>query len=629
MKHIVVGTAGHIDHGKTTLIKALTGRETDTLEEEKKRGISINLGFTYFDLPSKKTVGIVDVPGHEKFIKNMLAGAAGLDVVLLVVAADEGMMPQTIEHINILSYLSIKNGIVVITKADTVDEEMLDLAIEDIKDGLAGTFLGNADMIVVDSVSKRGIDELILKLDELTEEVEEKNDSLPARINVDRVFSVKGFGTVVTGTIMEGRISVNDELEIYPSNKKAIVRNIQVHGENVEIAYAGQRTAINLANVKVTDIDRGYILAEKNSMLTSMMIDVKIKLLKHPRCKIDNWDRLKLYHGTKEILCRAVPLEKENMVAGEEGFVQLRLEEEIVCKKLDPFVIRTYSPMDTIGGGVIIDISTEKHGINKYTEKVIEELRIKESGDDKEVLTIYLKNNSCSYPKISDMTSYIGLTRERVEDILTTLEKEGIVIDINGKKMHIDHLNLLERKMMKILHLYHKEFNLRSGIPKHELANKIDASFKTKDIDSFLDIEVQNNKIKVVNNIVSLKDFYVDLSDEEIAIKENLLKELDLLGFGDIKNIEEISNGDRKRRAVLESMIGDEVLLLDAENIISTKLYNCAKDMLIDYIKTNGEITLGEFRDMMKSSRKVSMIILEDFDKNKITKRVESKRVLV
>lgn len=629
MKHIVVGTAGHIDHGKTTLIKALTGRETDTLEEEKKRGISINLGFTYFDLPSKKTVGIVDVPGHEKFIKNMLAGASGLDIVLLVVAADEGMMPQTVEHLDILSYLNIKNGIVVITKADTVDKDMLELVKEDVKDGLKGSFLEDSDIIVIDSVSKRGIDDLISKLDLLTEEVEEKNDSLPARLNIDRVFSVKGFGTVITGTIIEGKISINDELEIYPTRKKAVVRNIQVHRENVDIAYAGQRTAINLSNIKVSDLSRGDILAESDSLLNGMMIDVKLKLLNHPNCKIDNWDRLKLYHGTREILCRAVPLEKESMSEGEEGFVQLRLEEEIVCKKLDPFVIRTYSPMDTIGGGIIIDVSSEKHGINKSTKRVIEELKIKEGGNDVDILDVYLKNNSSSYPQILDMTAYVGVSKSRIEEILLDLQREGKIVDINSKQIHIDHFNILEKKLVSILSKYHEENNLKSGMLKQELSNKLDSSFKTKDIDAFLDIEEEKGIIKVVNNIVSLKEFEVVLDEKQEKIRSDIYNYLESLGYTDIKNIEEVSNGDKDRKSVIDSMIGSELVLLDGENIISKNLYENAKKQLIDFLNKNGEITLAEFRDMMSTSRKVSMIILEDFDKNKITKRIDTKRVLV
>lgn len=628
MKHIVIGTAGHIDHGKTSLIRALTGRETDTLEEERKRGISINLGFTYFNLPSGQSVGIVDVPGHEKFIKNMLAGASGLDMVILVVAADEGMMPQTVEHIDILSYLNIKKGMVVMTKCDMVDDEMLELAEEDIKEGLKGTFLDGAEILRVDSLSKKGIPELIDKLDKMSSEVEERNNHLPARLNIDRVFSIKGFGTVVTGTIIEGTIKVNDELEIYPRGKKAVVRNIQVHGNNEETAYAGQRTAINLANIKVTDIERGDILAAPDSLLESMMIDVKIKLLNHEGCKLENWDRLKLYHGTREILCRSVPLEKELMKEGEEGFVQLRLEEKIVCKKLDPFVIRTYSPMDTIGGGIIIDISNEKHSINKYTPKLIEELKIKESGDDVSILEVYLKNNSSRFPKIQDMMSYVGVSKDRIEKIIGKLSNEGRVVEINNRIVHVDYFELIQNKLLKILDKYHSENPLRSGMPKQEAGSKVDSSFKTKDIDAFLALVKNNGLIKLSNNQVALKDFDVKLTDEQKNLKKNIEVELNKMGYNDICTIDDLCNGDKNKKSVLDSMIGAEVQLLEDEYIISSELYNKAKDSLVDFLNKNGEMTLAEFRDLMGSSRKISMLILENFDKEKITKRIENKRVL-
>lgn len=628
MKHIVVGTAGHIDHGKTSLIKALTGRETDTLEEEKKRGISINLGFTYFDLPSGKSVGIVDVPGHEKFIKNMLAGASGLDMVVLVVAADEGMMPQTIEHIDILSYLKIKNGLVVMTKCDMVDEEMLELAKEDIREGLIGTFLEGSEILMVDSISKRGIPKLIEKLDQMSEEVEEKNTQLPARLNVDRVFSVKGFGTVVTGTIIEGEIKLNDELEIYPREKKAQVRNIQVHGHNVDIAYAGQRTAINLANVKTEDIDRGDILAVENSMLDSMMIDVKIKLLNHPNCTLSNWDRLKLYHGTREILCRAVPLEKENMEPGDEGYVQLRLEEKIVCKKLDPFVIRTYSPMDTIGGGIIIDTSHEKHTINKDTKRVIEELKIKETGDSKKILEVYLKNFSYKFPKIGDMMSYVGVSKDKINSILSELIEEGTVVDINGIYVHSKYFELLENKLVRILTKYHDENPLRVGMPKQEVISRVESKFKAKDVDQFLDITNSHKKAKVVDNLVSLYNFEVKLGDEEMAIKKAILKKLEGLRFSDIMNIDDITEGDKKKKMVVDSMIGAELVLLDENYLIPKSLFDECEQKVRDFIGKNGAMAIADFRDMMDSSRKISMLILEKFDKLKITKRVENTRVL-
>ena len=251
MNNIIIGTAGHVDHGKTTLIKALTGRDTDTLEEEKKRGISINLGFTYFDLPSKKRAGIVDVPGHEKFIKNMLAGASGIDIVLLVIACDEGVMPQTIEHLDILHFLNVNKGIIVLTKCNSVDIEFKELVKEDIREKLKGSFLEKSEIIEVDSISGYGIKNLINTIDNISNEIEEKNESFPARLNIDRVFSLKGFGTIVTGTLLEGVINIDDDLEVYPKGLKVKIRGIQVHGKNVECVYAGQRAAINISNLKV------------------------------------------------------------------------------------------------------------------------------------------------------------------------------------------------------------------------------------------------------------------------------------------------------------------------------------------------------------------------------------------
>lgn len=628
MKHIVVGTAGHIDHGKTSLIKALTGRETDTLDEEKKRGISINLGFTYFDLPSGKSVGIVDVPGHEKFIKNMLAGASGLDMVVLVVAADEGMMPQTIEHIDILSYLRIKNGLVVMTKCDMVDDEMLELAKGDIREGLEGTFLEGSEILMVDSLSKRGIPELIQKLDEMSEEVEEKNTSLPARLNIDRVFSVKGFGTVVTGTIIEGVIKVGDELEVYPREKKVQVRNIQVHGQNVDIAYAGQRTAINLANVKTDEIERGDILAVENSMIDGMMIDVKIKLLNHQNCTLSNWDRLKLYHGTREILCRAVPLQKEVMEPGDEGYVQLRLEEKIVCKKLDPFVIRTYSPMDTIGGGIIIDVSNEKHTMYKDIENVIEELKIKEGGNPKDILDVYLKRFSYKFPKISDMMSYVGVQKEQITSMLEEMVLEGTVVDLNGIYLHREYFKFLEDKLVRILKKYHEQNPLKVGMPKQEVSSRVESKFKAKDIDRFLEISQNEKMVKLVDNFVSLNDFEVELSKEQLDMKKSILKKLEGLKFSDIMTIEEISGEDKQIRMLVESMLGEELVLLDENYVITKNLMDTSEKKVRDLIQKNGEMTLADFRDEMNSSRKISMLILEKLDKMKVTKRVENKRVL-
>lgn len=626
MKNVIIGTAGHIDHGKTTLIKALTGRETDTLAEEKKRGISINLGFTYFDLPSNKRAGIVDVPGHEKFIKNMLAGASGLDMVLLVVAADEGVMPQTVEHMDILTFLNIKKGMIVLTKSDTVEEDFRELVKEDIREKVKGTFLEDAEIIEVDSISKKGLDNLINKIDKMTDEIEDKNLDTPARLNIDRVFSIKGFGTVVTGTLIEGKISIDDDLVIYPKELKTKIRSIQVHGEGVETAYAGQRTAINISNVKVEEINRGDVLASPHSLEEAMMLDVRLSVVKHTDAGLKHWDRLRLYHGTREILCRAVPLEVEEIMPGESGLVQLRLEESIVAKKGDKFVVRRYSPMETIGGGIVIDTNPRKH--KRFDTNIIEALKIKEKGELSDILEAYLKNNSRNYPNIKEIMSYSGESEDNINKSLEKLIGQDKVICINNMYMHINQYNTLKEKAESELQAYHKKFRLRDGMLKEEVRSKVESKFKTRDFDVLLDLFINDDLIKVNGNFVSLKKFNVIFNEKQTKIKNEIEKILNNAGLNNIYAIEDITNNKKEYEEVLESLIGNTVVRIEDSYLMSSKVYNDAKEKLIKYLEENKEITLGDYRDLVNSSRKNCMIILEDFDRNKITKRVENKRVL-
>lgn len=626
MKNIVIGTAGHIDHGKTTLIKALTGRDTDTLAEEKKRGISINLGFTYFDLPNKKRAGIVDVPGHEKFIKNMLAGASGLDMVLLVVAADEGVMPQTVEHLDILSFLDTQKGIIVLTKCDTVENEFIELVKEDISDKVKGTFLENAEIIEVDSVSKKGINELINKIDEISEEIDDNNENSPARLNIDRVFSVKGFGTVVTGTLIEGMMNIDDELQIYPKQINTKIRSIQVHGESVDIAYAGQRTAINISNIKVDDIQRGDVLAAKNSLEEAMMIDVKISLVNHGGRTLKHWDRLRLYHGTREILCRAVPLDKDIIDSGESGFVQLRLEESIVAKKGDKFVVRYYSPMETIGGGIIIDTAPKKH--KRFDEKVIEALKIKEKGELEDILEEYLKRHLNNYPTKKDIMSYSGESEQNVNIALEKLINSNKITLINNMYIHNNQYENLKEESIKLLKQYHKKYRLRKGILKEEFRSRVENKFKSKEMDILIDKLSKEKILKVNENLVSIYDFKVEFNNKQKEIKNNIKYVLDKNGIETLLTIDDICNKNIYYEEVLEAMIGLDIEQLDEKYVISSNLYNKLKSQIIEYLKENKEITLGEYRDLLNSSRKNCMIILENFDRNKITKREDNKRIL-
>ena len=626
MKNVILGTAGHIDHGKTTLIKALTGRETDNLKEEKQRGISINLGFTYFDLPSKKRVGIVDVPGHEKFIKNMLAGACGIDIVLLVIAADEGVMPQTIEHLDILNYLDVKKGIIVLTKCDLVDEEFIELVKDDIREKTKGLFIEGAPIVEVDSVSRRGLDKLVQKIDEISEDIEEKKTDAPSRMSIDRVFSLKGFGTIVTGTLIEGKISVDDEMTIYPSEKKVKVRNLQVHGCDVKTAYAGQRTAINLSNIKVSEIQRGDVIAQTGSVEESMMIDVNISLVEHCKKSLKHWDRIRIFHGTKQILCRIVPLNEDEIQYGESGYAQLRLEEKIVAKKGDRFIIRSYSPMDTIGGGVIIDTAPKKHKI--YDESVIEALKIKEKGELKDILEEYLKLNLSNYITLKELVSYTGEKEEYVKEGLNALIDENKVFCVNKYYLHISHYQKLKEKVIEILTKYHKQYRLRNGILKEELRSKVDNSLKVKDMDVILNKMEEEKDIKVQDNLVSNYDFEVKFNQKQLSIKKEIEDKSRKNGLSSLMTKDDICNKNKFYEEVLEALTGETIQKLDDAYYIDKKVYENVKKDLLEYLNKNKEITVAQFRDITKSNRKISIVMLEHFDRNRITKRVEDKRIL-
>ncbi len=626
MKNVILGTAGHIDHGKTTLIKALTGRETDNLKEEKQRGISINLGFTYFDLPSKKRVGIVDVPGHEKFIKNMLAGACGIDIVLLVIAADEGVMPQTIEHLDILNYLDVKKGIIVLTKCDLVDEEFIELVKDDVREKTKGLFIEGAPIVEVDSVSRRGLDELVQKIDEISEDIEEKKTDAPSRMSIDRVFSLKGFGTIVTGTLIEGKISVDDEMTIYPSEKKVKVRNLQVHGCDVKTAYAGQRTAINLSNIKVSEIQRGDVIAQTGSVEESMMIDVNISLVEHCKKSLKHWDRIRIFHGTKQILCRIVPLNEDEIQYGESGYAQLRLEEKIVAKKGDRFIIRSYSPMDTIGGGVIIDTAPKKHKI--YDESVIEALKIKEKGELKDILEEYLKLNLSNYITLKELVSYTGEKEEYVKEGLNALIDENKVFCVNKYYLHISHYQKLKERVIDILTKYHKQYRLRNGILKEELKSKVDNSLKVKDMDVILNKMVEEKDIKVQDNLVSNYDFEVEFNQKQLSIKKEIEDKSRKNGLNSLMTKDDICNKNKFYEEVLEALTGETIQKLDDAYYIDKKVYENVKKDLLEYLNKNKEITVAQFRDITKSNRKISIVMLEHFDRNRITKRVEDKRIL-
>ncbi|MEG2295268.1 MAG: selenocysteine-specific translation elongation factor, partial [Oscillospiraceae bacterium] len=446
MKNIIIGTAGHVDHGKTCLIKALTGIETDRLKEEKKRGITIDIGFAYMEHSNGEKIGIIDVPGHEKFIKNMLAGIGGIDMVMLIISAEEGMMPQTKEHLGILSVLNTKKGIVVITKIDLVENDWLELTKEEIKEELKDTFLSHAPIVEVSAYTGQGIALLKETIYQMVATCEEKDRLSPNfRVPIDRVFTIDGFGTVITGTLIEGNIKVGDEAMIYPSEISTKIRNIQVHNHSVQTASAGQRVAINLANIKKEQLMRGDVVAKKDSLYKTRMIDVNFTMIKDTQRSLRNGDRVHFYYGTTQLLAKAVLLDKDSISSGESAYVQFRLEEEICLKPKDYIIARFYSPMETLGGGVVIDTNPKKH--SRMKEDVLNSLVVKQTGSPLQRLEQIVLEYSATLQSIDFIAVQYGKSKQDTIEALDSLLAQEIVQKLTATVyVHKNYIESLDEK---------------------------------------------------------------------------------------------------------------------------------------------------------------------------------------
>ena len=490
--HIIIGTAGHVDHGKTALIRALTGRDTDRLEEEKRRGITIDLGFTWMDLPNGMRAGIIDVPGHERFISNMTAGVAGMDLVLLVIAADEGIMPQTREHLDILRLLGVENYIVVLNKCDLVDQEWIEFLKEEIAEELEKNLkqptdkeIEKSEIVCVSAKTGEGIEELKKTIISYVENHARMwKTSSVSRLPVDRVFSVRGAGTVVTGTLLGGKIRTEDQLMIYPEQTLCRIREIQVHGERVEQAEEGQRVALNLAgidkkqDVSVKTLGRGTVLVKPGSMSVGKIFNVRMELVKDRKREIKNQTRLHFYSGTSEVLCRAVPLEKEILLPGESGYVQLRMEKETALCRGDRFVVRFYSPLETIGGGVILETDARKE--RRFQEKVINRLKQAENGTEEERAEQYLLQQERMISVehfLKRLETEFGIPENKAEDLLQEMKEKQSVISlaVKGKEWIWSREKEEEQReqIQKLFGKWLKEHPYDPGMPKAEVISKL------------------------------------------------------------------------------------------------------------------------------------------------------------
>lgn len=635
MKNIIVGTAGHIDHGKTTLIKALTGRNTDRWEEEQRRGITIDLGFTYFDLKNGDRVGIIDVPGHEKFINNMVAGVVGMDLVLLVVAADEGIMPQTREHMDILGLLGIKKSILVINKCDLVDEEWLELVEEEIQEELEGTFLEGAPVVKVSAATGQGLDELTDTIQQLmSDEVVAKDTQTIPRLPIDRAFTLSGFGTIITGTLISGTITREDVLEMYPIGKECKIRNIQVHGQNQDKCYAGQRVAINLSNVKKKEIRRGCVLAPKNSMKNTDLLDVKLKVLEDSMRILTNHERLHLYTGTSEILCRAVLLDKEQIGPGEEGLVQLRLEEEIAVKRGDRFVVRFYSPMETIGGGIVLEPNPVRK--KRFDAQAIEELKKKESGSLGDVMELQIKEHGDTMITLAELAKVMAHSVDELKEYLEELEESGTIFVFPMKKdtylWHRDSEFAVRQKIEETLQKYHSEHPYRYGMKKAEIHNTFLKKIKPNIFDAYIERMTGENVYGRREEYLSLPGYEVPKDAMYLQTEKLIEDTFEKAGY-DFVRFSEIDFGKIPRQTaedVVLMMIDEgKVLRINEEMFTMKHLMNEAKEKIQNHLKEENLITIAQVRDMFSTSRKSAKPILEYMDSIKVTKKTggESERV--
>lgn len=635
MKNIIVGTAGHIDHGKTTLIKALTGRNTDRWEEEQRRGITIDLGFTYFDLKNGDRVGIIDVPGHEKFINNMVAGVVGMDLVLLVVAADEGIMPQTREHMDILGLLGIKKSILVINKCDLVDEEWLELVEEEIQEELEGTFLEGAPVVKVSAATGQGLDKLTDTIQQLmSDEVVAKDTQTIPRLPIDRAFTLSGFGTIITGTLISGTITREDVLEMYPIGKECKIRNIQVHGQNQDKCYAGQRVAINLSNVKKKEIRRGCVLAPKNSMKNTDLLDVKLKVLEDSMRILTNHERLHLYTGTSEILCRAVLLDKEQIGPGEEGLVQLRLEEEIAVKRGDRFVVRFYSPMETIGGGIVLEPNPVRK--KRFDAQAIEELKKKESGSLGDVMELQIKEHGDTMITLAELAKVMAHSVDELKEYLEELEESGTIFVFPMKKdtylWHRDSEFAVRQKIEETLQKYHSEHPYRYGMKKAEIHNTFLKKIKPNIFDAYIERMTGENVYGRREEYLSLPGYEVPKDAMYLQTEKLIEDTFEKAGY-DFVRFSEIDFGKIPRQTaedVVLMMIDEgKVLRINEEMFTMKHLMDEAKEKIQNHLKEENLITIAQVRDMFSTSRKSAKPILEYMDSIKVTKKTggESERV--
>ena len=633
MKQIILGTAGHIDHGKTSLIKAVTGINTDRLKEEQVRGITIELGFASLELPSGQRLGIVDVPGHEKFVKNMVAGATGIDIVVLVIAADEGIMPQTREHMEICSLLEIQYGLVALTKTDMADEEWIELVEDEVREFIQGTFLENSPIVRVSSATGQGLPEFLQELDRLCSGIPERRQAGLFRLPVDRVFTMKGFGTVITGTLIAGKVSVGDQIMLYPSNITSKVRGVQVHGESVPSAVAGMRTAINFQGLDKNLVNRGDIVATPDTLEPCHMVDVSLHYLPSNPKKMKNRTRVRFHSGTSEIMGIIVLLDREELIPGETALVQIRLEAPVSLIRDDRYVLRSYSPVRTIGGGRILDPVPAKHKPNR--KDVVEHVSRLAKGDSEEIIQEQIQAASYAGLSYARLRIMANMPEKQLDQALQNMLSKQVILLVDKETrtyLHQRAFTEIRQHAKDYLAAYHAKNPLKSGIPKEELKTRLPVTLDGRTYLIALQHMVKDGEVAVEEDIVRLSGHRVALAADQKTLRNQILEALEkgALTPPYFKELcQELKAPLDQAKEVLSLLINEGLVTKIKEDLYyHHHPLEQLRQTLVDFLMSHEEISTPQFKDMTGASRKFVIPLIEYFDSIQLTIRVGDTRKL-
>jgi selenocysteine-specific elongation factor len=634
---LIVGTAGHIDHGKSALVRALTGVDPDRLPEEKRRGITIDLGFADLELDELR-IGFVDVPGHERFVKNMLAGAHGIDLLALVIAADEGVMPQTREHFDICRLLDVRNGLVVITKTDLVDEEMLALVEDDARELIAGSFLEEAPLVSVSSRTGAGLDQLKSRLSELGKRVPPRSKDFMTRLPIDRAFSMKGFGAVVTGTLISGQITEGDELELLPLQVNVRVRGLQVHNKSVHAAHAGQRTAVNLAGIDTAQIERGMVLARAGRLRPTQIMDVWIEVLPGASRAVRSRSRVRFHIGATEVLGRVRVLEGSQIEAGSSGFAQLRLEAPVVAVHGDRFILRSYSPAETIAGGVIVDPFATKHRAREM-DHTLQLLRLLRRDERAAKFEGFVRASGVRGLRLADLAAATGWTNEVLASVATEAQTTGSVVDVAGLFIARDSVERLSAALSAELERHHKREPLARGMLRETLREKVFTHSAPELFSGVLARLEAEGKIVSEKDIVRSSTHSVGLSDQDVALSERieqiyLTAGVEAPSLDDAMTKANVPASQRAQaRKLLQLLLDDKKLVrIQGEMFMHSQVIQNLKTKLLTYASQHEPdrlIDVTTFKDLAGVSRKYAIPLLEYFDRDQTTRRAGDKRLIL